>query len=264
MEERIPWTEDEIVLALKLYIDLKGEGLSINKIRSSHEKIFSLSLILSSRPDGNRRNRNSVYLKLRNIANNDPDNLSPKTNGSRLEKPIWDRYSGDHSALNERCAQILEASASQISDEDYTDEFGIPMGYECMINRKVRINQSVFRATVLHNYGNKCCITGISNPRLLVASHIMPWSVASPAQRTDPSNGLCLNGLHDLAFDKGLMTLNTDLTIELSPSLKDSVPPEIFKYYFEQYSGKSICPPSSGRPKKKYIEYHRQNIFLQM
>lgn len=264
MVERIPWTEDEIVMALKLYMDLKKAGISVSKLSATHEGISSLALILSSRPDGNRRNGNSVLFKLRNIANHDPDDRSPKTNGSRLEKPVWDRYSGDYVALCEKYAQILEVSASYIIEGEVNfDEFGIPMGYECMIPKKVRINQSAFRTAVLQNYGSACCITGMRNPRLLVASHIKPWSVATSFQRTDPSNGLCLNGLHDRAFDKGLMAIDTDLSIGLSSLLENTVPPKVFEEYFERYEGETITLPSRGHPKKEYLEYHRQNIFKQ-
>ena len=69
---------------------------------------------------------------------------------------------------------------------------------------KVRVNQSFFRNTVLASYENKCCITGISIPDFLVASHIIPWS-KDEKNRLNPENGLCLNSIHDKAFDKGFI-----------------------------------------------------------
>jgi putative restriction endonuclease len=41
---------------------------------------------------------------------------------------------------------------------------------------KVRRGQQFFRQAILSAYGVRCCISGINVPRLLVASHIKPWS----------------------------------------------------------------------------------------
>ena len=71
---------------------------------------------------------------------------------------------------------------------------------------KTRVNQSLFRKVVLATYNNKCCITGLAQPELLIASHIIPWSV-NEKERLNPSNGICLNALHDKAFDSGLIAI---------------------------------------------------------
>ena len=81
---------------------------------------------------------------------------------------------------------------------------------------RVRVNQGFFRAAVLASYSARCCITGLSIPQLLMASHIVPWSVDAK-NRTNPQNGLCLNAIHDRAFDCGLLTVTTDLKVKLSP-----------------------------------------------
>lgn len=58
-----------------------------------------------------------------------------------------------------------------------------------------RQKQSVFRRKVLSNFENRCCITGITEDSLLVASHIVPWA-AKIDSRLDPGNGLCLSPLY--------------------------------------------------------------------
>jgi putative restriction endonuclease len=40
----------------------------------------------------------------------------------------------------------------------------------------VRVNQRFFRTVVLAAYENKCCITGLAAPELLVAGHIVGWA----------------------------------------------------------------------------------------
>jgi predicted restriction endonuclease len=71
----------------------------------------------------------------------------------------------------------------------------------------VRIRQSKFRKDVLRNFNSKCCLTGISQPDLLVASHIIPWA-DKVEKRLDPKNGLCLFHLYDKLFDIGYFTID--------------------------------------------------------
>jgi hypothetical protein len=65
-------------------------------------------------------------------------------------------------------------------------------------------------------YRSQCAICELPIPALLVASHIIPWSV-DPALRMNPQNGICLCTLHDRAFDRGLLTIRDNFTIALAP-----------------------------------------------
>jgi hypothetical protein len=70
-----------------------------------------------------------------------------------------------------------------------------------------RVGQDVFRQALM-KYWNGCCpLTGITDPALLRASHIVPWSECeTDAQRLDVHNGLLLSALWDAAFDSGLVS----------------------------------------------------------
>ena len=124
---------------------------------------------------------------------------------------------------------------------------------------KTRINQSFFRQTVLSAHNFSCCITEIDIPELLIASHIIPWTVAGK-DRLNPRNGLCLNALHDKAFDIGLMTITTDFKIKISPKLlkKPNVPIE---KWISSFDGKNIIIPERFVPTSQFLEYHNKNIF---
>ncbi len=63
---------------------------------------------------------------------------------------------------------------------------------------QVRVNQARFRRAILASYNATCCMSGLRVPKLLVASHIVPWSIDTQ-NRLNPSNGLCLSALHDHA-----------------------------------------------------------------
>src|SRR5271170_4577008 len=69
-------------------------------------------------------------------------------------------------------------------------------GTESKATVKIRRGQQFFRQSILTAYGVRCCISGINVPRLLVASHIRPWS-DFPDDRLNPRNGLCLSPFSD-------------------------------------------------------------------
>lgn len=72
-----------------------------------------------------------------------------------------------------------------------------------------RVGQSRFRRALLERWNNQCPLTGISEPGLLRASHIIAWSAcADERERLDPENGLLLSALWDAAFDRGLVSFD--------------------------------------------------------
>jgi hypothetical protein len=82
-----------------------------------------------------------------------------------------------------------------------------------------RIGQDIFRAALVDYWGGRCPITGISDPALLRASHILPWSECNDAKRLDVHNGLLLSALWDAAFDTGLVSFADDGEVFVSPDL---------------------------------------------
>lgn len=126
---------------------------------------------------------------------------------------------------------------------------------------RVRRGQQFFRQSVLNAYGIRCCITGISVPRLLVASHIKPWR-DFPDDRLDLRNGLCLSTLHDAAFDAGLITLDEKLNVVLSKQLKGYFPQPGLQQNFAPYEGKPIrLPDKLAEPASECLCHHREHIF---
>ena len=81
-----------------------------------------------------------------------------------------------------------------------------------------RRGQQFFRRSVLAAYDGKCAITSISAKDLLRASHIIPWKDRENT-RLDPRNGICLNALHDAAFDSGLISFDTKFCLLVSKQL---------------------------------------------
>lgn len=84
---------------------------------------------------------------------------------------------------------------------------------------KRRLGQGVFRDLLLERFDGACCMTGLINRRLLIASHIVPWSKSTPTQKLDPENGLLLSVSMDALFDKGLISFSNSGSILISNDL---------------------------------------------
>ena len=86
---------------------------------------------------------------------------------------------------------------------------------------KVRVNQSIFRDRLLKKYKH-CCLCNVSNPQLLIASHIKPWSECEDSEKLLVDNGFLLCPNHDSLFNKGLISFNDDGTIIISDKLDET------------------------------------------
>lgn len=103
-------------------------------------------------------------------------------------------------------------------------------------------------------------MSGLSEPRLLIASHIIPWS-KDKANRLNPSNGLCLSAIHDRAFDKGLITLTDDFKVVVSKELKRKKESFVTEVLLP-LEGRMIEPPERFAPQPEFVTWHRNELFI--
>ncbi len=97
---------------------------------------------------------------------------------------------------------------------------GLPRTTEAERLALQRIGQGVFRRALMDYWGGRCPLTGITDPALLRASHIVPWAACrDDTQRLDVHNGLLLSALWDAAFDAGLASFADDGTPLPAPDL---------------------------------------------
>ncbi len=188
--------------------------------------------------------------------------ISGLKNGSKLDKQVWDEFVNKREELSELYHELISKlkGGDALVDDDVIKA---PPGMDSVRLSHYRINQSFFRKSVLSAYNYTCCITGLTDDRLLIASHIKPWAVCENGnERTDTTNGLCLNALHDRAFDKGLITLDEEMRVVVSKALQDAVSHAVFNDYFIRYEGHGIATPERGKPSEEFLAYHREKIFL--
>jgi putative restriction endonuclease len=167
-----------------------------------------------------------------------------------LIRPDVSAYYGDASLLG-----MKGPSPSQLSEEEKNDY--------AIENRKIEINarqkQSLFRKRVLTNFNKRCCLSGITETDLLVASHIVPWSEGKNS-RLDPGNGLCLFALYDSLFDQGYFSLTDDLGVIITSKL--TTLSSQLRQILRQIEGQKISKPKNHKIKLEYVQYHRSTKLI--
>lgn len=238
------WTRVETILAFELYCTIPS-----SKVTAVNPQIIALAESIGRTPS-------SVKLKLQNFKSFDPQYIADGrvglSHGSKLDGVIVNEFLQNWDELISESADIKVRLGISPT---------LHVGGERVAEQKVRIGQDFFRKALLSAYNGTCCVTGLSHPQLLRASHIKPWKDSNDInEKTNPQNGLLLNALHDAAFDKGLFTLNKNYEIILSPNLSYNMS-ESEVLFFGSCAGKRIVLPDRFLPDKRFIEYHNDVVF---
>ena len=246
------WSDDETILAFYYYCQIP-----FGKLHQANPEIIRIASLLGRTPS-------SVALKMCNLGHFDPElrkrNVIGMSNASKMDAKIVADFRDNWEELSFRAVKF-EATLSPQSVVSISESDVLPVGISVKRDINVRLNQKFFRNAVLTSYHYSCCITGIAIPELLIASHIKPWNISDPkTERTNPRNGLCLNALHDKAFDRGLITVLPDYTICVSSKLKESVRGEELDWLL-QCDKQKILLPEKFSPDKLFLEYHNDEIF---
>ena len=215
------------------------------------------------------RTPSSVAMKLCNFASLDPQIIASGRRGlvgaSKLDRRVWNDFQMDWAASSEESAHTLEAimSATRASsgpEQENSSTSVAPLGPTTQMRTiQARRGQDFFRTAVLHSYQHRCAVTGLPVPELLRASHILPWS-SHEARRLDPSNGICLNALHDAAFDRFFITFDEDYRLVLSSHLRSAFSEKVWKDSFLNYEGLPMTLPERFAPDKDALSWHRESL----
>lgn len=252
--QRRNWTREELIIAFNLYCKIP-----FGRIHIRNPQIIELAKALGRAPS-------ALSWKLANSARLDPAlkkrNIAGATHGARAEVQVWNEFNNDWERLAFESERLLEQITGR-APEPVEETWNFPEGLSREVVVRARVNQAFFRAAVLAAYERRCCITGLAVPELLTASHIVPWSIDTK-NRTNPQNGLCLNALHDKAFDYGLLTVTTDLKVRLSPRLQRKPADAAVTDLLHKFDGVQIHRPSHFGPRTDFLEYHNENVFLKL
>lgn len=262
------WTHDELMLAMNLYCKLP-----FGQFDQRNTLIIEVAQKMGRTPS-------SLSMKLCNLASLDPYHQARGIKGlqgaSRADRDVWAEFTGnwEQSAIasEERLQLLLEETegrepvAARVKGTLHRQaSIKLPIAEpsgptEKVVTVKARLGQHFFRQSVLASYNSCCCITGNPIPELLVASHILPWG-KYPEQRLNPRNGLCLAQTQDAAFDKGLITLDEEYRLVVSPYLREFLPNDSLERNFLDYEGKWILMPEKFPPDSEFMRMHREEVF---
>jgi len=249
------WNREQLIVALNLYWKIPYNKIS----GSSNSEIKQMAPLINRTPA-------ALAYKLMNFTSLDAEKQKignkGKSAASLSDKEIWDEYFGKWEKLALDSSVILSTIQNKPIEEtlDLEPELKFAVGLEKERIVKTRVNQNDFRQRILASYNEKCSITGISITSLLVASHIIPWS-KNITERLNPKNGICLNSIHDKAFDKGLITITTDFKVKLSDAILQKRKESNIQKYFIEYENQPIILPDRFSPSIEFLDYHHKHIF---
>jgi putative restriction endonuclease len=257
--DAVKWNREHTLAALHLYLTLPFGRLS--RRTPEVEQLASWE----------GRSASSVAMKLVNFASLDPEivasgraGLSGATNQDRM---VWSELHSNWDRVATEAAAAYGVLASQHAGTADSvllrhDEESAPAVEEGRTRESIiqaRIGQLRFRKMVLASYNDTCCMSGLRQPELLVASHIIPWS-EDKKQRLNPHNGLCLSALHDRAFDRGLITVLPNWTIAVSSKLGKMPDASPLAQMISSLAGQRIIRPDRFVPGIEFLQWHARRF----
>ncbi len=241
MADRRNWSEKEVQAALALYL-----VTDFGRFHARNPEVIALAGRIGRTPS-------SIALKLANLAALDTS-LPQKgmANASATDRRVWQAFlenpDGVEAAYAAQSAPALLAFAETAAAFDHR-------GGLRAVTTQQRIGQDLFRRMVLTGYRERCALTGVDDVRLLNASHIVSWA-ESPDHRMRPTNGICLNALHDRAFDRHLITFDDQWRMVIAPH----VPHEARRQLEHGVTG-TLQMPARFLPDDALIERHRRRFY---
>ena len=117
---------------------------------------------------------------------------------------------------------------------------------------KARVGQGLFRNRVML-LDPSCRVTGVRDPRLLIASHIKPWRECSNEERLDGHNGIMLSPHVDALFDAHLISFENSGKMLVHPTLPDDV---LHRWSLRRDTEVERFVPEQA----KFLEHHRHTF----
>ncbi len=194
----------------------------------------------------------------------------PKTTSSDPKKSDLIKYNvmagfdaDSFEILQSNPALIDEIASKLIQDnfpETLQEELFTKLGFNVNLSTKVRDPE--FRKKVLRAYNFKCAVCGFdlamdNIPIAIEAAHIKWKQYSGPCE---VPNGIALCSIHHKALDRGAITLNGDLKINVSSMVNGG---ELVERLIWDFQGKSIKLPREtiNYPSLKMVEWHIREVF---
>ena len=248
-----PWTREDVIIAYALYC-----VIPFSKVNNSNQTIKDAAAIMERSPA-------SLKMRICNLAALDPDFLATGrarlASVANLDREVYAEFSSDWQRLSSTAEELLGLPIFDIAEPIYNGpDKRRRKTYAEISDKQAR---RFFRKSVIAAYEGRCCISGMTIPQMLIASHIKPYAVSDiQTERANPANGLLLNAFYDRAFDQGLMTVLPDLTILISDQVKEVYTDERTREWLYAIEGTKIKRPARFAPNRDLLAYHNEYVFL--
>lgn len=104
-----------------------------------------------------------------------------------------------------------------------------------------RQHQDSFRAHVIRAYRQSCAICRLHHPELLDAAHILEDK--HPKGIPAVSNGLALCAIHHKAYDKNVLAVRPDYTVEIQEKVLREIDGPMLRHGLQGFQGTTILLP---------------------
>ncbi|WP_158998369.1 HNH endonuclease [Pigmentibacter ruber] len=148
--------------------------------------------------------------------------------------------------------KILEKIYNPYVDQINLEKNGNSIGGEKLILTYQRIGQKLFKKN-LQIHEKKCRITGTTDIKHLIASHIKPWRESSSKEKICEYNGLLLTPHIDHLFDKGYISFSNDGNILISKNIDELM---LKSWGIDINKNVGLFK----QEQIKYLEYHRKKF----
>ncbi len=121
--------------------------------------------------------------------------------------------------------------------------------------RQARVWQWEYRRRLLEQMPN-CPITGVSDERFLIASHIKPWAKSNEKEKIDPYNGFMFTPNIDRLFDQGFISFTSQQKMIISPWVSPMNRKRFWISEDKEYPLLQIW-----WKRLEYLDFHQSSIF---
>jgi putative restriction endonuclease len=184
-----------------------------------------------------------------------------------MRQEILDFYFPDRIVKAEKQISLFDSLASEISQTEKgayqvkMEELKLSLSKEDF-EEEVYVRGGVFKREIPKLYNFQCAISGMkittsTSAQMVDACHIVPFAVSKDDTIT---NGFALSPNLHRAFDRGLITINENFLVRVSPCLKDAGSP----YSIKQFEGMELRLPTDPAfyPSQENFDWHRKERYV--
>lgn len=246
------------------YPDSLTSSLHLIAKGNIEKKILKTWTLLKKKNDGFRsiklKKGKSQKIKKSEVKRTYVSDFSSIGNDRGASQPNTNEMAPENSKINENYRDVLGSVSNQNYSFDVRrnviDEIGSIKSESKETNKtakdskkqsvEVREGAQYFRENILRIYNRTCCVSGSKIVAVLEAAHIKDHH---ESKNNDLRNGLCLRSDIHTLFDRGLLKIDTNYSIQLDDSIKDSE--------YGKLEGQKINLPDHeiDYPKKTYIKW---------